>query len=428
MSFSNLEKVFSNAKLASRDWHAKISPKSFDEAVADLLQNYSWPSPKFETWKYTNILKLAKLDFWPAEQAPPDILPTQWQQYLSEDFEASFVFWNGIFIPKLSKISPSKKYDFFQIGQGDKFAQLSSNSELEKVNQLLLKDLYSFEVRKGEKVLKPFVFLYLTSNNVSRAQIHASRLQIILNEFAEACVFEIHGGLTEMPDQIESHQCEVNLKAQAHLEHCFLNTCSKGSINFFFKKFEQAAASVLKSLHIDLGGDLSRTETFVNLNEPGAEAFVNGVYLNQESQHTDHQGIIRHVAPETISHQTFKGILADQSKAVFNSKIRIEKGAAKSSAEQLNKNLLVSDQAEIDSLPRLEILNDDVKATHGSASGQLDPNQIFYLVSRAIDRKQAVQLLIEGYAFEMLAEVNSLVKDKLSFLLSKKLSSLKPEI
>ncbi len=427
MSFSNLEKAFSTAKLASKDWFSKVSSSSFEGELEELLQNFSWPTPKKENWKYTNISRLSRLEFWPSEQKAPASLSSSWQDFLKSGFESSFVFWNGQYAPSLSKVSKSDQFQFLQIQNGSKFSKLESASEFEKVNQLLLNDLYAFEVNAQQKIAQPVAFLFLNSSDVGRPQIHSSRMRILLNEFSEASILEIHAGLTEVSDQIENHVCEVTLKDSAHLEHNFLNVTSHGSNNFFVKKFEQSKASVLKTLHIDLGGDLTRTETNVNLNGVASEAFVNGIYLNENKQHTDHQGIIRHVAPETLSHQFFKGILADQSRAVFNAKVRIEQSAPKSTAEQLNKNLLMSNRAEIDSLPRLEIFNDDVKATHGSASGQIDQNQIFYLVSRAISRDQAVRMLVEGYAYEMLDSVDSVVVQKVKSLLSEKLKHFKSE-
>ncbi len=427
MSFSNLEKAFSAAKINSQPWFAKTSSRSFEAEVEDLLQNYSWPTPKIENWKYTNLSKLSKIDFWPSEQAPPKVLPKNWSDFLGRDFDSSFVFWNGQFSPELSKLSESKQFSLSQIRKGDQFSQLQSDSEIEKINQLLLNDLFRIEVKKSQKIEKTIAILFLNSTAQKRPQIHSSRIQLVMNEFAEASILEIHAGLTEVADQVENHLCEVILKESAHLEHNFVNVTSVGSTNFFIKKYDQAKASVLKTFHIDVGGDVSRTETYVNLNETTAEAFVNGLYLNNLKQHTDHQGVIRHVAPETLSHQIFKGILADQSKAVFNAKVRIEQTAPKSNAEQLNKNLLMSDKAEIDSLPRLEIFNDDVKATHGSASGQIDQDQIFYLVSRAISRQQAVQMLVEGYAFEMLSGLSALSAAKIGPLISEKLALFKAQ-
>ncbi len=425
MSFSNLEKAFEGARSASKDWYSKVALRPFETELNDFVSNHMWPTPKLETWKYTNIINISKIDFWPAEQAVPKVLPKVWQEFLDKQFLASFVFWNGLFIPGLSNNTSNQAFSFSQ--SMDKSKSLSSNSEIEILNQLLLSGLYSFEVKKNQKLRAPVVFLFLNSSDVDRPQIRSSRLQISLQEFAEVEVLEIHAGLTRISDQVASHQIEVSLSKESHLEHTFLNLSAAGTTNFFTKKYEQAGASKLKSLHIDLGGEMSRTETFVNLNESLAEAFVNGVYLNQAKQHTDHQGIIQHRAPETISHQTFKGILTDQSRAVFNSKIRIEKGASKSNAEQLNKNLIMSNKAEANSLPRLEIFNDDVKAKHGSASGQIDPEQLFYLESRAIPHDQAVQLLIEGNAFEMLEGINMCVYEKIRPFVSEKLSSFKRE-
>lgn len=426
MSFSNLEKAFSSAKVVSKNWFSNVSQVSVEEEINDLLTNFAWPTPKKESWKYTNISKLSKLDFHSKEQISPQFLPSPWKDFLA-DFETSFVFWNGEFSLKLSRASKSIQYEFSRASENKVFCELSGISEFEKINNVLLKDLYSIEIKKNEKINKPVVFLFLSSSDLARPQIHSSRLIIRMGDFSEASVFEIHAGLTEIPDQIENHITEAHLGESAHLEHNFLNVTSTGSHNFFFKKYEQSKNSLLRTLHIDLGGDLSRTETLVNLNGSASEAFVNGLYLNEKKQHTDHLGVIRHVAPETLSHQLFKGILTDQSRAIFNAKVRIEKSAPKSNAQQLNKNLLMSNKAEVDSLPRLEIFNDDVKATHGSASGQLDQSQIFYLISRAISRPQAVQMLVEGYAVEMLNGVESLVAGKVLGLIAEKLERFKSE-
>ncbi len=432
VSFSNLDKALSAAKILSQPWYSHFSGVSFDSEAAELMQNCTWPSTKKEAWKYTNILSLAQLDFWLPEQNLPPVLPSEWQTLLNDDFDSSYVFWNGVFCPALSKIKKTQEYSFSRLSglssnagaenQKSLKCEVESSSELERINRLLLSDLFTFEVQKNTKLKKPVAFLFMNSSELNRPQIHSSRLRFTMNEFSEASVLEIHAGLKSNPNQVESHFTEAKLQVSSQFEHIFMNATAAGYSNFFTKKFELSRSSQLKSLHLDLGGDLSRTETFVNLNEPLAEAFVNGVYLAQDKQHIDHEGIISHKSPETISHQCFKGILSDFSKGVFNAKVRIEPGASKSSAAQLNKNLLLSRKAEINSLPRLEIFNDDVKATHGSASGQLDPEQIFYLCSRALSKDQAIQFLVESYAFEMLENMNPVLANKVGPFVSSKLA------
>jgi len=431
MSFANLEKAFLASKVLSQKNFSKISGKSFDHEMNDLMTNHEWPTPKLENWKYTNITKLAQVEFLFAQRPIPKILPEFWQNYLdAKDFDSAFVFFNGEYCALLSRIS---KNDQFRFEQMPSF-MLGPSSAIEKMNQLLIKDVLRLEIKRNVQIEKPIAVLFLSDPDVSQNQIHASRLQVILENLSQAEIFEIHASLSgadlemtgsQQTHQVTNHMCEFSLGDSARLQHNFLNMTSKMSTNFFNKKFELARSSFLRSLHIDLGGALSRVETYVRLNEPGAEAYVNGLYLNNERQHTDHQGVIQHLAPETMSHQLFKGILADQSRAVFNARIRIEQTAPKSSAEQLNKNLLLSERVEIDSLPRLEIFNDDVKASHGATSGRIDPDQVFYLLSRAISHERAMRLLVEGYALEMLSDTTSTMASKIQYFISQKLREFK---
>ena len=179
MSFSNLEKAFSTAKLASKDWFSQVSAASFEGEVDDLLQNYAWPTPKIENWKYTNLLKLAKLEFWPSEQEIPASLPPVWKEFLTRGFESSFVFWNGRYAPSLSKVSKSNQFQFSQIQKVSTFSKLESESELEKVNQLLLNDLYSFEVKTQEKIER------VRASNVQRLlKIHCRLYNLLVNTVA----------------------------------------------------------------------------------------------------------------------------------------------------------------------------------------------------------------------------------------------------
>ncbi len=428
MSFSNIEKAMSAAKISSQAWFSKISDQSFEHEMQDLVNNYSWPTPKTESWKYTNITQLADVDFNPTSKSAPKELPQEWQKFLNDDFEMSLVFFNGEFCSQFSRLSQNLSISFDHLSKSSKNLKdfrLKANSSVEKMNQVLLTDVLRLEVKKSAVIEKPILVLFLS--DVSSQQIQGSRLQVILEENAQANIFEIHSGMgtEQISHNLSNHMAEFKIENSARLEHSFLNLNAKGTNNFLVKKFELARASFLRSLHIDLGGGLSRTETYVQLNQSGAEAFVNGLYLNNEKQHTDHQGVIQHHAPETTSHQKFKGILADQSRAIFNAKIRIEQTAPKSSAEQLNKNLLLSEKAEIDSLPRLEIFNDDVKAAHGSTSGQIDPAHIFYLQSRAISKDQALQMLVEGYALEMLMDCEVTVASKIRDFISQKLSQFK---
>jgi Fe-S cluster assembly protein SufD len=134
---------------------------------------------------------------------------------------------------------------------------------------------------------------------------------------------------------------------------------------------------------------------------------VDGVFIGRSGQLLDHHTNLLHLVGETQSEQLYKGILADESRGVFNGRVVIAKGASGSNSAQLNKNLLLSKRVEIDTKPQLEIENDDVKAAHGAAIGRLDPEHLFYLQSRGIGLSQAVEVLARGFAFESIDKLES---------------------
>jgi Fe-S cluster assembly protein SufD len=150
---------------------------------------------------------------------------------------------------------------------------------------------------------------------------------------------------------------------------------------------------------------LSRNEVLVRLEGPGAHAAVNGGYLMRGNEHCDNTTVIEHLAPNTTSREIFKGVLDDQSRAVFQGRIVVHKDAQKTDGHQLCKTLLLSSGAEIDAKPELEIYADDVKCSHGATTGQIDETALFYLRSRGIPEALARNLLVQSFLGEALEEV-----------------------
>ena len=147
-----------------------------------------------------------------------------------------------------------------------------------------------------------------------------------------------------------------------------------------------------------LGSRIARHEVRVRLEGEGAHTTINGLYLPGGDRHHDNPVLIEHAAPRCTSRQLYKGIATDRGHGVFNGRIVVLPGAPGTDASQTNKNLLLSDHAEIDTRPRLEILTDDVKCTHGAAVGALDPDAIFYLRSRGVPLEQAKAMLTAAFA------------------------------
>ena len=194
---------------------------------------------------------------------------------------------------------------------------------------------------------------------------------------------------------------EIILEKNARLSIYKNQKLNQNSFLIDFMLVNQASGSSFYSFTLDKGAALSRTDIVVHLNEPHAEASVHGFYHTVAHQVADHHSVIHHHAPHCQSSEHYRGILDDQSKAIFNGKIVIDKDAQKTSTQQLNKNILLSSKAEIDTKPELEIYANDVKAKHGATVGQLDDQALFYLMARGIEKSEAMQLLLSGFSNEV---------------------------
>jgi ABC-type transport system involved in Fe-S cluster assembly, permease component len=170
-------------------------------------------------------------------------------------------------------------------------------------------------------------------------------------------------------------------------------------------KANLGAKAKYETTSINLGAAISRHDIDVVMDHEGAECAVDGLYMMEGSQHTDTHSVIDHRQPHCTSRQLYKGILDGKSRAVFNGKVFVRHGAQQTDAQQTNKNLLLSKEAQIDTKPQLEIYADDVKCTHGAAIGQLDEDELFYLESRGINPALAKNMLTYGFAEEVIERI-----------------------
>jgi Fe-S cluster assembly protein SufD len=196
-----------------------------------------------------------------------------------------------------------------------------------------------------------------------------------------------------------------DIAAGAQVAHLRLQEESARSFHIGTTQLQLAADARFIGHDFALGAALGRSSTTVLLNEAGAEVSLHGLFAPTGTQHLDTHVRIDHTAARTNSHQDFRGIAAGRGRGVFNGKVVVSAGAQKIDARQSNRNLLLSATAEIDSRPELEIYADDVKCSHGSTTGQLDPVSLFYLRSRGLGESEARALLIRAFAQSMLATV-----------------------
>jgi Fe-S cluster assembly protein SufD len=323
------------------------------------------------------------------------------------------VFVGGLFRPELSRLerlpvgvtlaSLAASLDDAEVAEAlGRIARLE-DSPLTALNAALFRDGFLLKLGANVEVTAPIEVVHVGLPGEAPAAAHLRNL-ILAAPGARATVVEYHVCLGEGVHAFNGIT-EVRLEREARLR--LYKVQAEGGDAFHLQRCEAELAdgAEFESFGLTLGARLSRNEIHVALNGRGAQARVHGAYALAGKQHADTLTAVDHRGVDTLSRQVFKGVLDDSSHAVFQGKVRVAPGARGADGQQLNKTLLLSRKAEIDSKPELEILADDVKCSHGATAGELAEEAIFYLRSRGIPPAEARHLLVEAFLAEAVAEV-----------------------
>ncbi|MGH9047678.1 MAG: Fe-S cluster assembly protein SufD [Acidimicrobiales bacterium] len=271
------------------------------------------------------------------------------------------------------------------------------------LNVALATDGALVEIPDGVVLDEVIELVYFTDPG-GRALLVSPRSLLFFGKESKATIVETYAGAAG------SRYCtnavtEVVLGPGADVEHYRLQAESERAFHFSSLDVRQASASHLGSHLVALGSEIARHEVQVLLDGEGAALELDALYLPRGAQHHDHPVLVDHVAPSCTSRQRYVGIVDDHAHGVFNGHVVVRPGAAGTDASQSNKNLLLSDHAEVDTRPRLEIFTDDVVCAHGAAIGRLDADALFYLRSRGIPGTLARGLLVQGFATQALEQL-----------------------
>ena len=394
-----------------------------DTLRADGLSRFGssgLPTPKVEAWKYTNLRSLERSSFVPAlslrETVSVDQVPT-----IFAEPEATFrlVFVNGRARPELSRLDGlpdgvtaaplaqvlEHKADWLQAHLGRVGAL--NGQPLLALNTAMMDSGYVFHVERGVVLEKPLKVVFLGGQGDQAAVYHPRNL-IVMEENSQAAVIEHHNGADGVA-YFANSVTEVRVDSHAILHHAKVQAEGDAAFHIATLHAQVAEAAHYDSFGLSLGGRLSRNEVSVGLNGAGADCQLNGAYLMRRRQHCDNTTVIEHRAPRTSCREIFKGVLDDDARAVFQGRIIVQREAQHTDGHQLSKALLLSDRAEIDAKPELEIYADDVKCSHGATAGELDQDHLFYLRSRGIPEPQARNLLIQAFLTDALGAVTGYV-------------------
>ena len=397
------------------DGHAPGTLRALRERALARFTELGFPTIRLEDWKYTNVAPLAERAFHLAdERAPRGVEALAQRARLGTGIELVFV--NGRYAEALSSVGrlPSgavigsldsalqRRPELVEphLGRYAPFDQAPES--LTALNTAFIRDGAFVYVPVGTAIDAPIHCLFLSLPADGPIVAHPRNL-IVAGEGSRVTVVEQYvGERTYWTNAVT----EAVVAAGAQLTHYKVQRESADAFHVGSVAVEQAGESTYHSHAVSLGAVLARTDIATRLDAPGAACTFDGLYVATAAQHVDHHTTIDHRQPRGTSRELYKGILAERATGVFNGKVFVRPHAQQSDAEQMNKNLLLSDDAQIETKPQLEIFADDVKCSHGATIGQLDDDAIFYLRARGIDAAAARQMLIFAFANELVARID----------------------
>ncbi|MCB9758124.1 MAG: Fe-S cluster assembly protein SufD [Candidatus Omnitrophica bacterium] len=401
------------------------------EALARFL-TLGIPTTKNEDYKYTNLSVLSSRHFKPVTKAA---LPTDHQlSKICSQNDITLVFVNGILdenlssyhqLPKGLTILPLEKE---LSDNGSSIKNLLNQHDLTKENRFT--SLNRALINSGcylhiaDKVIIEKLIHIIHITQCKESGLTAPSTFIVVDQSAQATVMETHIG-TANNAYVAVAATEIFLKNNAILHYCKAQSESLNAYHLGNTRVWQERDSHFDGFALMNGGEVTRNDLDIVSNGEGTSSTLNGFYGLTGKQHVDNHSSMDHRWPNCTSNQLYKGLLNGESHSVFNGKIFVRQIAQKTNSYQLNKNLILGVNCRVDTKPQLEIFADDVKCTHGATIGQLNEDEIFYLQTRGISKKDAVKLLAHGFVQDILEKIHHpAIIQKLNILLEPTFAAL----
>ena len=375
------------------------------------------PTTKAEDWRFTNLSSLAQTPFRLPRNGASSVTAMSLEKFAIPGAACQLVFVNGRYSPDLS---PIKK-----LPNGVDVSNLAAEIESEPsalegwlgryldtkrdpfsaLNTAFLEDGAFVHIAKGIVLEAPIHFLFVSTAEAGPTMTHPRNL-IVAEAESQASIIEDYVSLPAAHGAEGRLFCntatELIAGDNAVVSHFMIEREHVDAFNISTLRIEQGRNANVNSHSVLLGGGIVRNNVHPVLNGEGGDCLINGLFAGTGRQHLDNYMLVEHAKPHCGSRQFYNGILGGHAHGVFHGRIIVHKDAQKTDAKQTNRNLLLSDEAQIDTKPQLEIYADDVKCTHGATIGQIEENALFYLRSRGIEEGEARQLLLRAFASECL--------------------------
>jgi Fe-S cluster assembly protein SufD len=391
------------------DFDKVIKNSGFSESDVKLKKQYlnkfienGFPSRKLENWKFSDLSQIIKksineLSFYNDYSQPNTIDTSIFVDGLEHN---KIIFING----RIEKVDFNyEDKDKIEINDDFKLESiLDNNNSLLDLNYAFTNKCYKILIKKNYSLKKPLVVYHTTNKKIKSKNINL-KLEFQLEQNSSLRLIDLFNDTAE--NNFINIFYNFDLKKDAILKNYKVDKIENKNIRYSFNNINQESNSVSETFILSSGSNFSKNEINCNLNGEHSSAFINGIFsLNNNRQH-EIRTIINHLIANTKSYQLIKSVLGKNTKAVYQGKIYVNSEAQKTDGYQLSKAILLDETSEFNAKPELEIYADDVKCSHGSASGSLDENSIFYLMSRGLSYQQSKELLINGFLLDVIEKI-----------------------
>ena len=392
---ADFEKTLKSKNLSEKE----IAFKNFN---AKEFANQGFPNKKDENWKFSDLnqiirKEIGELKFFYESLEKNDVSK---DLFLNQIKHNKLFFVNG----QLEQIDFSHedktKIEFLD-NQND-IDEKSVENSLINLNNALVDKSFIILIKKNYQIQNPLVVYHTTTNKLNSQNINF-KINFVLEENSCLKVIDLidDKGNKNFVNVVYNFSLEKN----SILKNYKIDQSENNNIRYMYNNIKQSTNSISETFYLSKGSIFSKNEISCDLNGEHSSAFVNGIFSLDKNRHHEIKANINHLVENTKSYQLVKSVLKDTSRSVYQGKIYVDSKAQKTDGYQLSKALLVDETTEFNAKPELEIYADDVKCSHGSASGSLDENSIFYLMSRGLNYKEAKELLINGFLVEVINQI-----------------------
>ncbi len=401
----DFDNIVKNLNLSQKD----IEIKKF---YLDNFINRGFPNRKEEDWKFSDLNQIIKKDIGEL---------SFYSDYTHTNKVDTSVFVDGLEHNKIVFINGRIEKIDFEYEQKDKIEIVDQSESINKSNNNSLSDLnnaftnksFKILVKNGYQLVKPLIIYHTTNSEIWSKSINL-RLEFELDKNSSLRLIDLFNDTSEK--NFLNIFYNFDLKENAVLKNYKVDKFENKNIKYSFNNIEQDRDSISETFILSAGSNFFKNEINCNLNGKYSSAFVNGIFSLNNNKHHEIRTIINHLTENTKSYQLIKSVLEDSSTAVYQGKIFVNSEAQKTDGYQLSKAILLNKDSEFNAKPELEIYADDVKCSHGSASGSLNEDSIFYLMSRGLNYQQSRELLINGFLLDVVekitdSEIKNLIKN-----------------